>query len=81
MMLNKIRSAGMPSRSYIAIKKAGSIKAIISSTAVSLPSAPRVAKKTGTPIAAAVPKQTTCRLVSPSINLVFTLVRSFGIWT
>ena len=81
MMLNRIFSAGMPSLSYIAMKKAGSMNAIISSTAVWLPSAPLVAKNTGTPIAAAEPKHTICRLVIPSINFVLTFVRSLGIWT
>ena len=81
MMLNRIFSAGSPSFSYIAMKKAGSISAIIKSTAEELPMAPRVAKKTGTPIAAAAPKHTACLLVKPRMNFVLTRVRSLGIWT
>jgi len=80
-MLNSIFSAVSPSFSYIAMKKAGSISPIIKSTAEELPSAPLVAKNTGTPIAAAVPKQTNWRLVRPSRNFVLTFVKSLGICT
>lgn len=35
-------------------------------------------KKSGTPISTAVPKQMSCRFVSPNITFDFTFVRSFG---
>lgn len=38
----------------------------------------RSKKKSGTPMSAAAPKQTSCRLVSPNITFDFTFVRSFG---
>lgn len=41
----------------------------------------RSRKKSGTPMSAAVPKHTSCRLVSPNSTLLFTFVRSFGIVT
>lgn len=39
---------------------------------------PRSKKKSGTPMSAAAPKQTSCRLVNPNITFDFTFVRSFG---
>lgn len=37
-----------------------------------------IRKNAGTPMAAAAPKQTSCRFVSPKNTLVFTLVKSRG---
>jgi len=55
-MFLTIRSAGCPSFSYIATKKAGSINIIINITAGELPIIPFVKKYVGTPIAAAMLK-------------------------
>lgn len=41
----------------------------------------RSKKKSGTPMSAAAPKQTSYRLVSPNSTLLFTFVRSFGMVT
>lgn len=38
----------------------------------------RSKKKSGTPMSAAAPKHTSCRLVSPNNTFDFTFVRSFG---
>jgi hypothetical protein len=40
-----------------------------------------IKKKSGKPVAAAEPKQTVCRFVSPNMNFVRTRVKSFGIET
>ena len=81
MIFRKISSAGCPSRSYIAIKNAGSMTAIIKRTADELPINPLARKNVGTPIIAAEPKQTSCRFVNPDATFVFTLVKSRGTGT
>jgi len=65
----------------MANKKNGIITSIISSAAALVGTAPRSKKKSGKPVAAAAPKHTVCRLVSPMINLDFTTVKSLGIDT
>ena len=51
---------------------------IIQNVAVLDPAVLWSKKKSGTPISTAVPKQMSCRFVSPNITLDFTFVRSFG---
>ena len=51
------------------------------SAAVLVPMYGFVRKKSGTPISAPPPKQTSCRFVRLNRNLVFTLVRSLGTGT
>jgi len=81
MMFRKIFSAGWPSFSYMAIKKAGSMTTIITSTAGEFPITPLVKKYVGTPNRAAVPKQIACLLVNGPTTLVFTRDKSLGIGT
>ena len=73
-----IFSRGWPCFSYIASMKKGSMTSIMHMAATLLPAGPRSKKKSGTPMSAAAPKQTSCRLVSPNITFDFTFVRSFG---
>jgi len=54
---------------------------IIRNAAALVGTIPRSKKKSGKPIAAAAPKHTVCRLVSPIMNLDFTTVKSLGIDT
>ena len=56
-------SKGRPSRSYIAMKKAGSMRAIIRNIAPVFPSVLRVCRYPGLPTTAAPPIQLTWRLV------------------
>ena len=51
---------------------------IIQNVAVLDPAVLWSKKKSGTPISTAVPKQMSCRFVSPNMTLDFTFVRSFG---
>jgi hypothetical protein len=53
----------------------------MSSVAALVGIALRSEKKSGKPIAAAEPKHTACLFVKPSINFVFTRVKSLGIET
>ncbi|GHU49962.1 hypothetical protein FACS1894127_4410 [Clostridia bacterium] len=68
-------------RSYMANMKHGTMTSTISNAAALVGIALRVKKKSGKPKAAAPPKHTICRLVSPNANFVFIRVRSFGIET
>ena len=77
----KTFSAVCPSFSYMAIKKQGSIIAIMTKTAALLPIAPFVMKYVGTPMTAADAKQTICRFVRLNATFVFTLDKSFGTGT
>lgn len=67
-----------PLRSYIAIRKNGSMTSIITNAAVLVPTLPLSKKKSGTPISTAGVKHMSCRLVNPNNTLLFTLVKSFG---
>lgn len=71
-------SSGCPSFSYMARKNRGSIRMIMPITARLVLPVLFKRKNAGRPIAAAAPKHTSCRLVSPKKTLVFTLVRSRG---
>ena len=76
-----IFSKGWPFFSYIASRKNGSIKNTMMSAAVLVPSGVLSIKKSGTPISAPLPKQTSCRFVKLNRNLVLTLVKSLGTGT
>lgn len=65
----------------MANRKKGSMTSIIRNVAALWGRLPFVRKKSGTPTSAAAPKHISCRLVSPNITLVFTLVKSFGTGT
>ena len=78
MIWPAITSSGCPSFSYMARRNRGSITTIMQTVAVLELPVPRSKKKSGTPMSAAAPKQTSCRLVSPNITFDFTFVRSFG---
>jgi len=65
----------------MAMKNSGSINPIISSAAAVSPMVPRVKIYTGTPIAAAVPKQISCLAVRLKSALFLILLRSFGTFT
>lgn len=74
-------SRGCPCFSYMANRKHGNITSTMINAAALDGIAPRKMKKSGKPTTAATPKHTSCRLVSPRANFVFTLVRSFGTGT
>lgn len=76
-----IFSRGWPCFSYIASMKKGSMTSIMHMAATLLPAGPRSKKKSGTPMSAPPPKQTSCLLVKLNATLVFTLVRSLGTGT
>ena len=78
MIWPAITSSGCPSFSYMARRNRGSITTIIQNVAVLDPTVLWSKKKSGTPISTAVPKQMSCRFVSPNMTLDFTFVRSFG---
>jgi len=65
----------------MASRKNGSIRAIIKNMLPALPSAERVNIYVGIPIAAAVPKHISWRLVRLNAILVFILDRSLGTFT
>jgi hypothetical protein len=74
-------SRGMPLRSYMANMNHGNITTTITNAAALVGANVRKRKNNGIPVAAAAPKHTVCRLVSPSKNFVRTRVKSFGIDT
>ena len=69
---------GLTVFSYIPRKNAGSITAIMPRVAAVLPPESRRTKNSGTPMRAAVPKQSSCRFVRLNATFDFTLVRSRG---
>ena len=81
MTLRRYFSNGCPFFSYMANRNHGTITRIIKNAAALIGMYSRSRKKSGSPMTAAEPKHTICRLVRPSANLVFTRVRSFGIDT
>ena len=81
MMLPTIFSRGWPCFSYIASMKKGSMTSIIHMAATLFPTGPRSKKKSGTPMSAPPPKQTSCLLVKLNATLVLTFVRSLGTGT
>ena len=81
MMFRSTTSSGCPLRSYTPSRNAGSITTIIVIAAVLVPMGFRSKKKSGTPISAPQPKHMSCRFVSLSSTLLFTLVRSLGTLT
>ena len=74
----KITYSGIPSRSYIARKKNGSIMMIMHMAAKLMFPVFRKRKYAGIPIAAAIEKQISCRFVRLKKILDLTLVRSLG---
>ncbi len=76
-----IFSRGWPCFSYIASMKKGSMTSIMHMAATLLPAGPRSKKKSGTPMSAPQPKQTSCLLVKLNATLVLTFVRSLGTGT
>ena len=80
-MLPMIFSRGWPCFSYIASMKKGSMTSIMHMAATLLPAGPRSKKKSGTPMSAPQPKQTSCLLVKLNATLVLTFVRSLGTGT
>ena len=78
MIWPAITSSGCPFFSYMASRNRGSMTTIMQTVAVLELTVLRSRKKSGTPMSAAVPKHTSCRLVSPNSTLLFTFVRSFG---
>ena len=77
----KYFSSGCPLRWYMANINHGSITTTIRNAAALVGKMPRVKKKSGTPVAAAAPKHTVCRLDNPNKNFVCTCVKSLGIDT
>ena len=67
-----IFSRGWPCFSYIASMKKGSMTSIMHMAATLLPAGPRSKKKSGTPMSAPQPKQTSCLLVKLNATLVLT---------
>jgi len=63
------------------MKNAGSMNRTITMTAAELPIMPLVRKYAGTPIAAAVPKHISWRLVRFNMSFVLTLDKSLGTGT
>lgn len=78
MIWETTASRGCPFFSYMARRNRGSMATTIQAVAVLEPAISRSRKKSGTPMSAAAPKHTSCRLVSPNITFDFTFVRSFG---
>src|SRR5699024_360726 len=74
-------SKGWPLRSYMASRKKGSIRSIITMAAAVVPRGVRSKKYSGTPTRAAAPKQSSCRLVRLNAILDLTLVKSLGTGT
>ena len=60
----------------MASMKKGSMTSIMHMAATLLPAGSRSKKKSGTPISAPLPKQTSCLLVKLNMTLVFTFVSS-----
>ena len=71
-------SSGCPFRSYMARKNRGIIITIITTVAALTPMGFLSRKNDGTPSSAALPKQTSCRLVRLNRSLLLTLDRSLG---
>src|SRR5699024_8431657 len=80
-MLPTTFSKGWPLRSYMASRKKGSIRSIITMAAAVVPRGVRSKKYSGTPTKAAAPKQSSCRLVRLNAILDLTLVKSLGTGT
>lgn len=78
MIWDRITSNGCPFRSYMASRNRGSITTIMQKVAALELARSLSKKKSDTPMSAAAPKHTSCRLVSPNITFDFTFVRSFG---
>mgnify|MGYP005763834923 FL=1 len=76
-----IFSRGWPCFSYIASMKKGSMTSIMHMAATLLPAGPRSKKKSGTPMSAPLPKQTSCLLVKLNATFVLTLDKSLGTGT
>ena len=76
-----IFSSGRPFFSYKAKRKNGSMTTIMQIAAALLERLCRSRKNSGTPTAAPLPKQTSCRLVKLKRTLVFTAFKSFGTGT
>ena len=70
-----IFSRGWPCFSYIASMKKGSMTSIMHMAATLLPAGPRSKKKSGTPMSAPQPKQTSCLLVKLNATLVLMIGR------
>lgn len=81
MKCRRMTSIGSPFFSYMASRKKGSMRQIMSIVDALVPIRSFVRKKGGTPTSAPRPKHTTCRLVRLNRNLLLTFVRSFGIGT
>ena len=80
-MLRMTTSSGWPFFSYMANSMAGIITTIITIAAGLVPMLPLSKKKSGTPMSAPPPKQTSCLLVKLNATLVLTFVRSLGTGT
>lgn len=78
IMFRRIISRGCPFFSYMATRNMGIMARIRSSAAVELPKGFLVKKYSGTPTAAAILKQISCRLVRLNSSFVLTLVTSLG---
>ena len=74
----KITSSGCPSLSYMAMKNIGSMIRTIASAAREVFPFLLMRKYKGTPTAAAMEKQMSCRFVRLKSTFDFTLVRSLG---
>jgi len=80
-MHRKNFSSGWPFFSYKANKNHGNMTITMRNAAVLTGRNVFNKKKSGNPVAAAPPKHTVCLFVRPSMNFVFTRVKSFGIDT
>lgn len=80
-MFRTIFSSGSPFFSYIATRKKGSMTMTMQMAAALIPVWPLSKKKSGTPMSAPHPKQTSCLFVRLNMTFVFTAVRSLGTGT
>ena len=78
IIFRSMTSKGCPFFSYMANRNMGIMERIISMAAALLPRGPLARKYSGTPTAAAMPKQMSCRFVRLNSTLVLTLVTSLG---
>jgi len=78
MICRPYTSKGCPFFSYTPNRKPGIMAKIITIAATLVPALLLSKKKSGTPMRAAAPKQTSCRFVKLKSTLDLTFVKSFG---